>query len=87
MVTDDALAAGSVPDPGAAGDPDSSLMMHQFFEWDRTALEYLTQEGKTGVQRKLPSSKMTLAMVVDNDAGSNASLLFAFSLRVLFAWK
>ena len=87
IVTDDAMAGGDVPDPGGSFDPDSSWFWHKFFEWDRATLEYLTHEGETGTRRRLPSSKMTMAIIVDNDVTSDATLQFAYALRILFAWK
>ncbi len=86
IVTDDAMSAGALPE--ALDDADSPWYWNNSFYWDEPTLELKQYPVETRTRRRLPSSKMTLAFIIENNAAlSTQTLEYGFGLRLLFTWK
>ena len=85
VVTDDALAAGAVPDP--AGDFRSAWYFNEQYYTDDTRvgiLDILKYDTRT--QRKIPSLS-TLCWMLEANAGSGGSLIWGLGVRCLYSVK
>ena len=84
VVTDDALAAAAVPEPGA--DPaqwmweESGQIANSDFndqsQWLKLAID-------VRVKRRMPQASSSLAFILDNLVGSGSTIDFALNLKVL----
>ncbi len=86
LVTDDALAGTTVPDP--LQDVASSWLLNRSFFQEDAANVPRTYEFDVRSQRRLPGNEYTIAIVVQSDVGSTVgSLNFGFAMRVLYRVK
>ena len=84
IVTDDALAGGSLPDP--RGDSESSWMLNKHFVWDHPTLDQPELEvTDVKAQRRLPN-RSTLLFSLENGHASNA-MHYAYGIRLLVSLK
>ena len=80
IAEDDALAIPQVPEPFTDGD--ASWLVHHYFEWEDVSqiTKSIVINGRS--RRRIPI-KQSVAFVVDNAAGSDASLQYGVYLRML----
>ena len=85
QVTDDALAAGAVPDP--LGDTQSAWMLNFKFFQEEADNRHIYYEGDLKAKRKLRGLGQSIAIVMESDAASTATAVVSFGIRTLFSLK
>ena len=83
IVSDDALAAGALPDP--LGDDKFGWYWNAVMLWDDTELKYRSSPVNVVTKRKLIGDASTLALVLEGDA--TVTMDFGFGLRILYQKK
>ena len=82
QMTDDALAAGAVPDP--LGDFTAGWMVNEHFHTDESTLtdnhRYLDIRSK----RRLEGDRNTIGFVIESDPASNGGVDWAYGIRILY---
>ena len=83
-VSDDALAAGAVPDP--FGDLEAGWMYNEWVFQEQADNNTISIERDIKAKRRLQGLAETIAFVLDNDPGSAAgSAIWSIGLRTLFS--
>ena len=85
QVTDDAMAAGAVPDP--FGEPTAGWVFNEALLWDDADLNLHHLHFDLRTRRRLDGARNTFALMVENSASSSASLQYYSSARILFTWR
>ena len=83
VITDDALAAGVVPEP--LGDSESSWWANESYFADRPEVGFrdvVERDIRTG--RRLPGELSTLAFIHDNNVASGGSVGWSIAARILY---
>jgi len=85
IVSDDALALGSVPDP--VGDPSFGWFFNDSLMWNEPNQEHRERNIDLGTSRRLIGDASTLIASFENGSGSSQNLEVKFALRILYRKK